>query len=242
MPKITNEELIAIPGSSYQFSAVKPADLEATEYTLVSIVLDISGSVDTYANDLLKMVQEIVQACQKNPRSENLMLQLITFNTQVKEAHGFKLLSTIGVTDYKGFNCGGSTALYDGTNFAILSLTTYAEELMKNDFNVNGAIYIVTDGEDNQSVTTRKMIRDALEAAKKEETIESLITVLIGVNTQSCQASLEKYVKESGLNQFVEVGAATPNSLAKLAGFISKSISSQSQALGTGGPSQQLTF
>ena len=38
----------------------------------------------------------------------------------------------------------------------------------------------------------------------------------------------------------IDAGDATPAKLAKLAVFISTSISSQSQHLGTGGPSQQI--
>ena len=38
----------------------------------------------------------------------------------------------------------------------------------------------------------------------------------------------------------IDVGDATPRKLAKLAAFVSQSISSQSQALGTGGPSQNI--
>ena len=47
---------------------------------------------------------------------------------------------------------------------------------------------------------------------------------------------------EAGFQQFVSIKKATEKELAKLGGFISKSISSQSQALGSGGVSQSLTF
>ena len=47
---------------------------------------------------------------------------------------------------------------------------------------------------------------------------------------------------EAGLSQFVDAGDATPQRLAKLAQFVSQSISLQSRALGSGAPSQPLTF
>jgi hypothetical protein len=45
---------------------------------------------------------------------------------------------------------------------------------------------------------------------------------------------------EVGITQFIDAGDATKGKLAKLAAFVSQSISSTSQALGTGGPSQAI--
>ena len=43
------------------------------------------------------------------------------------------------------------------------------------------------------------------------------------------------------MTKFIDAGAANERSLAKLADFVSQSISSQSQSLGTGGPSQNIS-
>ena len=244
MPVFGNDEVMTIPGSSFQFSAVKPDKLEATEYTLVTVVVDKTGSVDAFAGDLLNMLQEVIKACQKNPRSENLMVRLISFNTQIDEVHGFKLLAEIDAANYSPFICNGGTALYDACFSAIGATLTYGSKLTQNDFTVNGAIYIITDGDDNASKCSQKMIADALKKSKSAEIMESLITVLIGINTAECGAFLSNFQAQAGITQYVDMGNVTAGKLAKLAGFISKSISSQSQSLGTGGPSQpvDLTF
>ena len=54
--------------------------------------------------------------------------------------------------------------------------------------------------------------------------------------------ALEKFKNDAKLSQFVDIGNATEGKLAKLANFVSESVSSQSQALGTGAPSQTLNF
>jgi len=72
--------------------------------------------------------------------------------------------------------------------------------------------------------------------------IESLIVVLVGINAQTFNAKLAVFQQDAGLTQFVDAGDATAQRLAKLAQFVSKSISSQSQALGSGAPSQPLQF
>ena len=86
-----------------------------------------------------------------------------------------------------------------------------------------------------------------MEDSKRSEKIESLITILVGLKDPSITDKdwnddvsqyLETFVKDGGLTQYVDVGNATPQRLAKLAEFVSKSVSSQSNALGSGSPSQ----
>ena len=232
---------------SFQFSAIRPDNLGATEYSLVTIVLDITGSVAPFANDLLKMVQAVCEACKKSQRSENLLLRLVTFNYNhnITEVHGFKILNLINPKDYKPFVCGGFTALFDATYESICATLTYSKTLIDQDFSVNGIIYIITDGDDNNSkVATVKMIKKKMEDSLKAENIESLSSILIGINSTDCKDYLEHFQQEAGLTQFIDVGSATPQKIAKLAGFVSKSISSTSQALklGTGSASQPVSY
>jgi hypothetical protein len=53
---------------------------------------------------------------------------------------------------------------------------------------------------------------------------------------------LDNFKKEAELDEFIDIGSATKSSLSKLANFVSQSISSQSQALGSGGTSKLLSF
>jgi hypothetical protein len=48
--------------------------------------------------------------------------------------------------------------------------------------------------------------------------------------------------QEAGFTQYVELDNADTKTLARLAEIVSRSISAQSQALGTGGASQPLVF
>jgi uncharacterized protein YegL len=231
-----------IPGAgNFQFSAVRLDPIKAaSEYTLVSIVLDISGSVEDYATALKQTVQTIVEACKKSPRAENLMIRLLTFNDDVKEIHGFKLLNQIDSANYQNFRPQGMTALFDAVFSAIGATTTLSKSLIDQEYDCNGAIYIITDGMDNRSVNTTASIREKVNEAKMQETIESLVTVLVGITPDKQISSyLETFKNEAGLNAYVDMGEATPGKLAKLAQFVSKSISSQSQSLGSGAASNQ---
>lgn len=246
MPKLIddNMESLSILGTkgSFNFSAVKIEDLGATEYTLVTIALDRSGSVDSYKKELLDSLKSVINACKKSPRAENLLVRIIEFNQELDEVHGFKLLNSINPDDYKKPVTDGMTALFDAVYSSVGATLSYAKNLTEQDFGVNGICFIITDGGDNSSKTTPGMIKKIINDAKKGESIESLITILVGINTSDCNVMLDNFKDEADLTQFIDVGEATPQKLAKLATFVSKSISSQSQALGSGAPSQPLTF
>lgn len=244
MPKL-NMDTIQLSGvGNFQFSAVRPEDLGATEYTLVSLVLDVSGSVDSWKDELLKTEKAIVGACKKSPRSDNLLLRIVHFGSNINEIHGFKPLSEINEDDYKNIKIDGLTALFNATDTSIQATIQYAKDLTENDYICNACIYVVTDGDNNISGRTAADIKKRITQAIKSECLESIIVVLVGITggNHMLLQYLEDFQKDADITQFVDIGDATPQRLAKLAGFVSKSISSQSQSLGTGSASQPFAF
>jgi len=251
MPKFTqNDDTMvqggALPSSHFGFSHTRIEDLGATEYTLVSLNADKSGSTDPFKPEMEKVVKAVVRACRRSPRADNLMLRLTIFDHQFEEVHGFKLLGNCNEDDYKGImgKTGGTTALYGSTLNVVEAQNSYAETLVGNDFSVNGIVIVITDGLDNIGGATPGSIKKALTAAVTGEKMESCLSILVGVNITepSVKQVLEQFKDEAGFTQFVALADADEKTLAKLADFVSRSISSQSQSLGTGGPSQTLNF
>src|SRR6266550_372311 len=160
MPKLLDEdgtETRQIGGSNFTFTAARIGDLGATEYTLVTIAVDVTGSTSNFKDELLKMLVTAIDACKKSPRSDNLLVRVITFSTAVNgvnELHGFKPLSEVNPNDYQPFDPDGLTPLFDATFSAIGALVDYGSDLMANDFLANGIVFIITDGEDNYSTAT----------------------------------------------------------------------------------------
>jgi len=137
-------------------------------------------------------------------------------------------------------NCGGCTALYDAVLNAVAATRMYGEDLVNQDYDVNSVIYITTDGEDNQSTFTPAKIKTELDQLLKDEKVESITTVLVDMSS----SDLSKFQKDAGLTQLIKMGDISSGKLSKLAGFVSKSISSTSQSLGTGAaaPATSITF
>ena len=234
-----------LPNSHYGYSATRIEHLGATEYTIATIVCDVSGSTDGFALDMEAAIAKIVQACKYSPRADNLMLRLVQFNDTLSEVHGFKLLENCNTGDYSGIlMCSGSTALFDAAENAAAAVIDYGQRLAGADFSANAILFVITDGADNVSKVTAKGVKKRLAQAVSSEALESLVSILIGVNVQDQSVAhyLKAFYKDAGFSQYVEIDNADTKTLANLAQFVSQSISAQSQALGTGGPSQSLIF
>lgn len=240
--KLITEDMQTGQVGNFKFSGVRPEKLGATEYTLVTIVTDKTGSISDFAGDLLGVKRAVAEACKKSPRADFLMFRSVEFNTDIDEEHGFKELAQVDSASYAAPVCGGMTALFDASWNAVAATNEYARILSEQDFGVNAVVFVITDGDDNVSTRTPRMVATEMKRGVQNEWLESLNVVLIGVNATRYRAELESFSKEAGLTQYVDVGDATPQKLAMLADFVSRSISSQSQSLGTGGPSQALTF
>lgn len=229
--------------SNFKFSAVDVGTLTSSEYTLVNISVDLSGSVSNYYSELVEAIKTITEACKKSDRAENLMIRISYFNSYVKEYHGFKTLYSIDQNDYDKIpRPNGITALYDATIESIESIEQYGKTLTDQEFETNGILFVITDGDNNSGNNNINSVVERFNKLKRSEALESLQTFLIGVNTNNNEVKkyLENFNKEVGFDNFLEIENANSNSLAKLAKFVSKSISLQSQALGSGGASQQI--
>lgn len=245
MPNFNHMQTIQVPGGgNFHFSAIRPEKLGATEYTLVTIVVDVTSSVADFSRELLDTLKSVLAACHRSPRVDNIMVRLVLFNESRRELHGFVPLNQIDPRGYKPLRCSGATALYDACYDAVGATNTYAQTLFQQDFDVNAAIYILTDGMDNCSATSPKEVARQVRKALKEEYLESIITVLVGVGTQDAAitAHLQVFKDNAKLSQFVDVADASPDNLAKLGSFVSQSISMQSQALGSGTVARSLSF
>ena len=75
--------------------------------------------------------------------------------------------------------------------------------------------------------------------------MESIMTILVGVldpGDTYVSKALDAFKNDANLSQYIEIDNTDDKAFAKLANFVSQSISSQSQALGSGCMSQPLTF
>lgn len=245
MPLFTSKTMHTQPlRAGFSFSGTRVGDLGATEYTLVGVAADTSSSVHAFAPRIEQCIKEVVGACRRSPRADNLMLRLVTFDSTLSEVHGFRPLSDCPQASYDGsIRCQGMTALYDAATTLVESVGAYGKTLSDADFDVNGIVFVITDGGDNASSHDAKALGDALARVRSAEHVESMVSVLVGVNVADpqLQGYLSNLAQTAGFTQFLPIDDASESSLARLAQFVSRSISAQSMALGTGA-SQPIGF
>jgi uncharacterized protein YegL len=241
----------ALPGGGYGYTGTNIDNLASFENTLATGLLDESGSTGPFALQLEACVKEIIRSLRRSPVADKLLYRHVHFGTNLREVHGFKPLNECNDADYDGcYANGGSTDLYGSTTNVLQATTDYSEQQAAKKFVVNGVVFMLTDGchwvpaESAADKEAKKQeVKKSLAKALTNESLESLMTILIGVNDDpGVQKELEEYAKFAGFTKYIPIGEANEKTLAKIAGYVSQSVVAQSQALGSGGPSQSLTF
>jgi uncharacterized protein YegL len=245
MPRLGEEGMVQGKiGKGFTFTGTRIEKLTSTLYTLVDIQVDVTGSVEAFEDDLTKMLQASVEGCRKCPTPENLLVRVSLFSDRfpggTSEIHGFKPLAEIDTSKYPALVAGGMTPLCDACYSGIGAVTAYGKQLTDQEYTVNAITFVITDGFENASTTTPAMVKALKKKAISGEQLESFIGILIGVNAAQYAQVLATFKDEAGLDKYIDVKDVNPQELAKLAAFVSQSVSSQSQALGTGGPSQSI--
>lgn len=232
MPRLDQMTQGAVQG--FSFSGARPERLGASEYTLATIVVDVTGSVSGFENDLRSCAQSAIDACRKSPRGENVLARLVVFNEAPREVFGFMPLSDIDAAMIVLPQPRGGTALIDAIYAGAAAANAYGKQLFDQDYLVNAVCYVITDGDDTCSRISARMARAEVESGAKAEYLDDSQIFLIGVNAGACSGKLSNLATELGLQGYIDAGDADPSALAKVARFISKSISSVSQSLGSG--------
>lgn len=71
MPKLLNVntmQTVTLGAGNFQFSGIRPENLGATEYTLVTIVVDTTSSAFDFKDDLLNAVKAAIATCRQTRR------------------------------------------------------------------------------------------------------------------------------------------------------------------------------
>jgi uncharacterized protein YegL len=232
MPRLDQMTQGAVQG--FAFSGARPERLGASEYTLATIVVDVTGSVRGFEQDLKTCALLAIDACRKSPRSENMLVRLVAFNETPREIFGFMPLSDIDDAMVDLPTPSGGTALIDAIFACAGAANAYGKQLADQDYLVNAASFVITDGDDTSSRISAALAKAEIEAGAKAEYLEGSLTTLIGINAAQFAPKLQSLATQLGLSGFIDAGQADAASLAKLARFISKSISSVSQSLQSG--------
>ena len=180
--------------TGYQFSAVKARyNLDAMEYMLGEILVDTSPSTSGFIKQMEQCLEDIATMCKKLPTAQNIMMRTSQFNRDISQIHPQQLIKNIDPTRFRNtLKCQGLTALYDATLCGLEASEKFSQELANQEIDSTIVMFIITDGWENCSrlCNSPAQIKAAIERIKKNETISSLTTCLVGVNAQNAKQDL----------------------------------------------------
>lgn len=156
--------------------------LTSNDVTLAMNILDMSGSMYSYANDLIRAYnQEYLAAMRHSPAADDLLVSTILFNDVVKTLHGYVPLNDAQTLDAKIYQPDNATALYDAVAAGMTNMVLYAQQLRQSGVSVRGVVMVYTDGEDNSS---KQRAQDVRRAAKDLLGQELYTLALVGFGLQ----------------------------------------------------------
>jgi len=248
---ITASQVITVPQTGFRFTAPPLAVFEEQRYTIVGVTTDQSGSIYKVRGDLFTMNEQIDTDLKAGAGKHTIIVRRTAFTSHfpnnVREQHGFlPALAVDPNTHFPIVNSHGEyggTPLADGVMETILAAKEQAMQLItvQGVPLVNLALAFLTDGGETGSRYTPSDIKAAIEQILAEGEIESIVTILVGVDCPVGHLNrqrLEDFQQAAGLSKFIPFEDMTPGAFGQVARVISQTFTSSSQALGSGGPSK----
>lgn len=225
---------------AYQYGSQNfdPNEVDNERIVLSSLVVDCSPSIQSFADDLNRVFKQYVERSKQSHISEELMLQTITFSSDVKVEHGFKPIQGVDTNDVYFTPRGGLTAGYDALKVALETMMDYGKQLESLGTEVIYNIAIVTDGQFNDGIDIDgSSVRAILNNIRSDERLYGKFTITMsGINKRLESAFREAQrnmgLKDDALLMYDEDGAGIHSMMEG----ISKSQSSSSSG------TQSVTF
>ena len=131
-------------------------DIDASEVTLVTVLIDASTSIQTRALEV--SVREgqnaLLDAFAGAKERDAVLLACWTFNQTQKVVHSYVPVGDATRLDANTYRALGSTALYDTWCAALSANVAYAQRLRDGGTPARSVVIVVTDGEDVGSTRT----------------------------------------------------------------------------------------
>jgi len=231
--------------NSFALSPVGVEKLHSSTYTLVTICVDVSGSMQGQERNVEKFLTLMSETCKSV--QDNVLIEVLAFNTATDHVVQWNPLSKIleAPTLFDNtLTANGYTDIYRCLETAFTSIMRKGKELKENEYSVNSLLVLVTDGGQTQGpgfCTHQQAEMLAAEISQVESAYgESYRGILIEVGSE--MKELDKIANGCRFDQREQLANADVTSMRKLANFVSQSIRAQSAAVGTGGPSQAIDF
>jgi len=204
-------------------------EVDATNITLVTAVIDDSGSIKySGLEDAVRQGQnEMLQAMAKSKQQDSVLIAQWKLGMNSELVHSYVPLSEAVAFDQHNYDPSSGTALYDVWMDALASNVAYAQTLAQTGAQVTSIALVITDGRDEHS--TRYLSRDCRKLAEDLLMSETFHLAFIGVGEKR---KFNTVAEEMGFpKQSILVADATASEIRRAINLASQSIIRASQGL-----------
>ncbi len=213
------------------FNNVDPSTLQTDDTINVVFVLDKSpsmntplpGSTQSRMDALNEGLNDFIQTMQKSHIADRLLVSTVVFDTDVEVLSGYQPI--INIKPYNIHPNRSMTALYKACLLGINNAVKYRKNLEDSGITTKTLVFIITDGEDNQSPADAPKVKFLLEQINRDEkNVFSFTVILFGVGENS---EIENSREAMGIDKnLVAPPATTGAEFRKMINWISSSVSS----------------
>ena len=144
--------------------------LASNDVTLAMNIIDMSGSMHSYAHDLiLAYNDDYLAAMAGSAAADDILVSTILFDTNVKLFHGYVNLLDAPPLTRRIYDPDGGTSLYDAVANGLTNMVLYAQQLRQSGVMVRCIVILYSDGDDNSSKQTAAAVRRAAQDLLRHE-------------------------------------------------------------------------
>lgn len=144
--------------------------LMSSELTLAMNIVDMSGSMQPFAADLIGAYNDhYLKAMRLSTAADDILVSTIFFEDHVQLFHGYLRLDDVPELSDTVYRPGATTALYDAVAAGLTNMVLYAQQLRQSGVSVRCLVLVYSDGQDNASSQPPSTVRRAVQELLKHD-------------------------------------------------------------------------
>lgn len=159
-------------------------EIEASEVTLVTILLDASSSMMTRGLEqaACEGYNSLLQTFANSEESENILVALWLFHDGQQVIHSYVSLDEAARLNKQNYQPGGTTHLYDTWCKALGANVAYAQQLRDSGTPCRSIVVVITDGED---VGSQRRLSHCRQLSKDLLDSERFVLAFVGLGAET---------------------------------------------------------
>ena len=144
-------------------------DLDASDATLVSVLLDMSGSMSPHRRGVIDAYNAMLTALSGSKAAASILVSTWAFADTPRLLRGWQPVGWHAPLTKADYEPDGCTALYDALLGAMTGVVAYGQELYDNGVPSRRIVFVLSDGGDNASRAASLDVRTASRALLAQE-------------------------------------------------------------------------